>query len=74
MTPLPDRVTPDMPLQDGLEQAMFGMGCFWGAEKMFWKIPGVKLSAVGYAGGHTDGPNWPVFIEFAEREFRSMKK
>ena len=58
MTPLPDRVTPDMPLQDGLEQAMFGMGCFWGAEKMFWKIPGVKLSAVGYAGGHTDAPDY----------------
>ena len=58
MTPLPDRVTPEMPLKDGLEQAMFGMGCFWGAEKKFWKIPGVKLTAVGYAGGQTDEPNY----------------
>ena len=58
MTPLPDRIAPDAPLKDGLEQAMFGMGCFWGAEKKFWKIPGVKLTAVGYAGGHTDGPDY----------------
>jgi peptide-methionine (S)-S-oxide reductase len=58
MTPLPDRVTPDMPTQDGLEQAMFGMGCFWGAEKKFWKITGVKLTAVGYAGGETDDPDY----------------
>ena len=58
MTPLPDRVDPDSPLKDGLEQAMFGMGCFWGAEKKFWKTPGVKLTAVGYAGGQTDDPNY----------------
>jgi peptide-methionine (S)-S-oxide reductase len=58
MTPLPDRMEPDAPLKDGLEQAMFGMGCFWGAEKKFWKIPGVKLTAVGYAGGQTDDPDY----------------
>lgn len=37
----------------GMEQAMFGMGCFWGVERLFWQIEGVWLSAVGYAGGHT---------------------
>ena len=42
----------DGPL-DGLEQAVFGLGCFWGAERMFWTTPGVVSTAVGYAGGHT---------------------
>ncbi|MET0211980.1 MAG: peptide-methionine (S)-S-oxide reductase MsrA, partial [Vicinamibacterales bacterium] len=37
----------------GLEMAIFGMGCFWGAEKMFWEAPGVYSTAVGYAGGYT---------------------
>ena len=41
-----------------LEQAMFGMGCFWGAEKKFWELEGVKLTAVGYAGGTTRNPNY----------------
>src|SRR5712692_3883145 len=41
------------PFPDGLETAMFGLGCFWGAEKAFWKIPGVFTTAVGYAGGFT---------------------
>ena len=41
------------PFPDGLEQAVFGMGCFWGAERMFWEAPGVYSTAVGYAGGHT---------------------
>ncbi|MGH9255938.1 MAG: peptide-methionine (S)-S-oxide reductase MsrA [Vicinamibacterales bacterium] len=41
------------PFPDGLELAMFGMGCFWGAEKMFWEAPGVYATAVGYAGGYT---------------------
>ena len=58
MSVLPDRIAADTPLKEGLEQVMFGMGCFWGAEKKFWKIPGVKLTAVGYAGGKTDAPNY----------------
>ena len=43
---------------DGLEQAVFGLGCFWGAEQMFWKTPGVVSTAVGYAGGHTPNPTY----------------
>lgn len=41
------------PFPDGLEQAVFGMGCFWGAERRFWETPGVYSTAVGYAGGNT---------------------
>lgn len=41
------------PFPDGLEQAVFGMGCFWGAERRFWETPGVFSTAAGYAGGHT---------------------
>src|SRR5262245_19856507 len=41
------------PFPAGLEQAVFGMGCFWGAERLFWETPGVYSSAVGYAGGYT---------------------
>ena len=43
------RITPPFP--HGMEQAMFGMGCFWGAERKFWQTPGVYSTAVGYAGG-----------------------
>ena len=46
------------PFPVGLEQAMFGMGCFWGAEKKFWQLPGVFTTAVGYAGGHTENPTY----------------
>jgi peptide-methionine (S)-S-oxide reductase len=45
------RLVPPFPA--GLEQAVFGMGCFWGAERKFWEAPGVYTTAVGYAGGHT---------------------
>ena len=44
-------LTLDVP--DGMEEAMFGMGCFWGVERMFWKLDGVYLTMVGYAGGFT---------------------
>ena len=50
------RITPPFP--DGLERAMFGMGCFWGAEKKFWQLPGVYSTAVGYAGGPTPNPTY----------------
>ena len=43
---------------EGLEQASFGMGCFWGAERRFWTMPGVVTTAVGYAGGYTPNANY----------------
>ncbi|MBT8164914.1 MAG: peptide-methionine (S)-S-oxide reductase MsrA [Acidimicrobiia bacterium] len=46
------------PFPDGMEQAVFGMGCFWGAERIFWQIPGVYTTAAGYAGGYTPNPNY----------------
>jgi peptide-methionine (S)-S-oxide reductase len=50
------RLTPPFP--DGLERAIFGMGCFWGAERKFWTMPGVYTTAVGYAGGITPNPTY----------------
>jgi peptide-methionine (S)-S-oxide reductase len=49
-------VTDDIP--DGYEVAVFGLGCFWGAEEIFWQTPGVWSTSVGYAGGHTDNPTY----------------
>jgi peptide-methionine (S)-S-oxide reductase len=46
------------PFPAGLEQAVFGMGCFWGAERKFWQLPGVFTTAAGYAGGPTPNPNY----------------
>ena len=46
------------PFPQGMEQAVFGMGCFWGAERLFWKVPGVYTTAVGYAGGETKNPTY----------------
>ncbi|MFZ0467649.1 MAG: peptide-methionine (S)-S-oxide reductase MsrA [Thiogranum sp.] len=46
------------PFAQGLEQAMFGMGCFWGAERRFWEREGVCATAVGYAGGDTPNPTY----------------
>jgi peptide-methionine (S)-S-oxide reductase len=46
------------PYPEGSEQAIFGLGCFWGAEKAFWKLDGVYVTAVGYAGGETPNPTY----------------
>jgi peptide-methionine (S)-S-oxide reductase len=46
------------PFPEGLEQAVFGLGCFWGAERKFWQAPGVYTTAVGYAGGYTRNPTY----------------
>src|SRR5919204_3487412 len=61
--PVPDRhevlgnpLTPPFP--EGFETAVFGMGCFWGAERLFWQAPGVWTTAVGYAGGYTPNPTY----------------
>jgi len=61
--PVPDRHdvlgTPlQPPFPDGVETAVFGMGCFWGAERVFWQAPGVYTTAVGYAGGQTPNPTY----------------
>jgi peptide-methionine (S)-S-oxide reductase len=50
------RISPPFP--DGLRTAVFGMGCFWGAERIFWRTPGVYSTAVGYAGGHSPNPSY----------------
>jgi peptide-methionine (S)-S-oxide reductase len=46
------------PFPEGLRTAVFGMGCFWGAERLFWQTPGVWSTAVGYAGGYTPNPTY----------------
>src|SRR4030081_971914 len=61
--PVPDRHevlgTPlKGPFPEGVETAIFGMGCFWGAERIFWQAPGVYTTAVGYAGGITPNPTY----------------
>lgn len=63
-TPLPAprahfvKGSPLVPPFAGMEQAVFGMGCFWGAERKFWQSPGVYTTAVGYAGGFTPNPTY----------------
>jgi peptide-methionine (S)-S-oxide reductase len=51
-----NRIVPPFPA--GLEVADFGLGCFWGAEKVFWRLPGVYATAVGYQGGQTPNPTY----------------
>ena len=51
-----NRLSPPFPA--GLQLAMFGMGCFWGAERLFWELPGVNSTAAGYAGGSTPNPTY----------------
>jgi peptide-methionine (S)-S-oxide reductase len=46
------------PFPEGFETAVFGLGCFWGAERVFWQAPGVYTTAVGYAGGYTPNPTY----------------
>jgi peptide-methionine (S)-S-oxide reductase len=46
------------PFPQGMETALFGMGCFWGAERRFWETPGVYTTAVGYTGGYTPNPTY----------------
>ncbi|MDQ1417521.1 MAG: peptide-methionine (S)-S-oxide reductase [Acidimicrobiaceae bacterium] len=46
------------PFPEGMQRAVFGLGCFWGAERKFWEAPGVYSTAVGYAGGFTANPNY----------------
>ena len=46
------------PFPDGVRTAVFGLGCFWGAERLFWQLPGVYSTAVGYAGGSTPNPTY----------------
>jgi peptide-methionine (S)-S-oxide reductase len=46
------------PFPEGFERAIFGLGCFWGAERVFWSVPGVYTTAVGYAGGTTPNPTY----------------
>ncbi len=48
----------EAPFPDGLERAAFAMGCFWGAERKFWQLPGVYSTAVGYAAGDTPNPTY----------------
>ncbi len=46
------------PFPEGLETAILGLGCFWGAERAFWKLPGIYTTAVGYSGGYTPNPTY----------------
>lgn len=46
------------PFPSGMQEAVFGLGCFWGAERKFWQLPGVYVTAVGYAGGYTPNPTY----------------
>ena len=57
--------TIDGPYPAGTEKAMFGLGCFWGAEKKFWQLPGVYTTAVGYAAGLHAEPDLPRGLQRA---------
>ncbi len=46
------------PFPAGMRQVLFALGCFWGAERLFWQVPGVWVTSVGYTGGHLDAPDY----------------
>lgn len=52
------QVTMTPPFPEGIEQIVLGLGCFWGAERLFWRLPGVYTTAAGYAGGFTPNPTY----------------
>ncbi len=58
------------PFPAGLETAYFAMGCFWGAERCFWQLPGVYSTAVGYAGGPTPNPTYEEVCSRPHRPYR----
>ena len=58
------------PFPDGFEQLVVGMGCFWGAERVFWQAPGVYTTAVGYAGGFTPQPDLRGGVQRPHRPHR----
>ena len=62
------------PFPAGLEQALFGLGCFWGAEKKFWQLPGVYTTAVGYAAGHTPNPDLSRSLQRHDRPQRGRAR
>ena len=64
------RIVPPFP--DGMKQAMFGMGCFWGAERKFWQTEGVWSTAVGYAAGLTPNPTYQERSEEHTSELQSQ--
>ena len=61
------------PFPAGTERAVFGMGCFWGAEKKFWQQPGVYSTAVGYAAGPTPNPTYREEQQFDEGKTRPVE-
>ena len=62
------------PFPDGHDPAIFGMGCFWGAERIFWQTPGVWTTAVGYAGGVTPNPTYEEVCSGLDRPCRGRAR
>src|SRR3712207_8454184 len=61
------------PFPEGVETLVVGMGCFWGAERIFWEQPGVYTTAVGYAGGYTPNPTYEERSEEHTSELQSRQ-
>ncbi len=62
------------PYPEGLETALFGLGCFWGAERLFWQTDGVWVTAVGYAGGITPNPTYQETCTGLDRPCRGRAR